>query len=272
MFNSYRRFLLCRRYQKDIWGYIIGKHKTVNFAWVKVWPNVEDVPHLAKKKWLLQDVSKRLSATGFWFLGFSFEIIRRMKKKWPWKMKNWMRFFFLTKILRLFYGNLKKHWFKNICNNCIAKNINAIFLFMKLLEFWLPMFIYWIGFAPTLFTAKDWVNKGLIKVNNKICWNDWQPIKLYDFISFDVTLWKFITLNLVKLFFYGSKAARWRRCISSKIWSLKKVTRAHFISFPDYFFVDIRTFSVYWWREALPSSIKFYFSVNISNILKYVTI
>lgn len=272
MFNSYRRFLLCRRYQKDIWGYVISKHKTVNFAWVKVWPNVENVPHLAKKKWLLQDFSKKLSVTGFWILGFSFEIIRRMKKKWPWKMKNWMWFFFLTKILWLFYGNLKKHWFKNICNACIAKKVNAIFLFIKLLEFWLPMFIYWIGFAPTLFTAKDWVNKGLIKVNNKTSWNDWQPIKLYDFISFDITLWKFIALNLVKIFFYGSKSARRRKCISSKIWSFEKLTRAHFISFPDYFFIDIWTFSVYWWREALPSSIKFYFSVNISNILKYVTI
>jgi len=51
-------------------------------------PNVENVPHLAKKKRLLQDFSKRLSATGFRVLSFSFEIIRRMKKRRPRKMKN----------------------------------------------------------------------------------------------------------------------------------------------------------------------------------------
>ena len=272
MFNSYRWFLLCRRYQKDIWGYIISKHKTVNYAWIKVRPNVENVPHLAKKKWLVQDISKWLNALGFRALGFSFEILGRMKKTRPWKMKNRMRFFFLTKILWLFYGNLKKHKFKNICNMCIAKKSQAMFLFIKLLEFWLPMFIYWIGFAPTLFTAKEWVNKGLIKINNKTCWNDWQLLKLYDFVTFDVSLWKFIFLNLIKIFFYASKAAWWRKCISSKIWSLKWITRAHFISFPDYVFIDIWTFSFYWWREAFPSAIKFYFSVNISNILKYVTI
>lgn len=272
MFSSYRRFLLCWRYQKDIWGYIISKHKTVNYARIKVWPNVENVPHLAKKKRLVQDISKRLNALGFRALGFSFEIIWWMKKWWPWKMKNRMWFFFLTKILWLFYGNLKKHWFKNICNMCIAKKSQAIFLFIKLLEFRLPMFIYWIGFAPTLSTALDWVTKGLIKINNKICWNDWQPLKLYDFVTFDNSLWKFMALNLIKIFFYASKATRWRRCISSKIWSLKRITWAHFISFPDYAFIDVWTFSFYWWREAFPSSIKFYFSVNISNILKYVTI
>ena len=88
MFNNYKRFLICRRYEKDIWGYIISKHKTVNLGRIKARPNVENVPHLAKKKRLLQDFSKKLSATGFRVLSFSFEIIRRMKKRRPRKMKN----------------------------------------------------------------------------------------------------------------------------------------------------------------------------------------
>lgn len=94
MFASYRRFLICWRYQKDIWGYVISKHKTVNFAWVKVWPNVENVPHLAKKKWLVQEFSKWLSLTGFWALGFSFEIIWWMKKNDLEKWKIECDFFF----------------------------------------------------------------------------------------------------------------------------------------------------------------------------------
>jgi len=79
-----------------------------------------------------------------------------------------MRLFFLSKILRIFYGNLKKHKFKNLCNTCIAKKAKAIFLFIKTLEFRLPMFIYRMGFAPSLLTAKNWVISGLIKVNGKI--------------------------------------------------------------------------------------------------------
>jgi len=76
MFNNYKRFLICRRYEKDIWGYIISKHKTINLGRIKIRPNVENVPHLAKKKRLLQDFSKRLSISGFKVLNFSFEIIR----------------------------------------------------------------------------------------------------------------------------------------------------------------------------------------------------
>ena len=58
MFFGYKRFLICKRYEKDIWGYLTAKHKTVNFGRTKVRPNVEDVPHLNKKKRLLQDFAK----------------------------------------------------------------------------------------------------------------------------------------------------------------------------------------------------------------------
>jgi len=64
MYHNSKRFLICRRYEKDIWGYIISKHKTVNLARIKVRPNIENVPNLAKKKRLLQDFSKKLGLTG----------------------------------------------------------------------------------------------------------------------------------------------------------------------------------------------------------------
>lgn len=272
MFSSYKPFLLCRRYDKDIWGYVVSKHKTVNLARTKVRPNVENVPHLAKKKWLLQDFSKKLSVTGFWVLNFSFEIIRWMKKRRPRKMKNWMWFFFLTKILRMFYGNLKKQTFKNFCNSCIAKKSNAIFLFLKIFEFWLPMFIYRIGFSPSLEAATRWVTSGLISVNGKVQTNSWKPVWLYDYVTFDTAIWSSVTSNLVKIFYYGSKAAKRWRCVSTRLWALEKTPRAHFISLPEYTYVDLRTFSFYWWKEAVPNLIWFYFSVNLSNILKYTTI
>lgn len=32
MFSSYKKFLICRRYEKDIWGQVTSKHKIVNLA------------------------------------------------------------------------------------------------------------------------------------------------------------------------------------------------------------------------------------------------
>lgn len=83
------------------------------------------------------------------------------------------------------------------------------------------MFIYRTGLAPSLIAAKNWVTSGLISINNKIIKNTWQPLKLYDFLTFNPKIWPLIINNLTKIFFYGSKAAKRRRCISTKLWSLK---------------------------------------------------
>ena len=272
MFKIFKKFLVCWWYEKDIWGYIIAKHKNANLARTKVRPNIENVPHLAKKKRLLQDFSKWLSSSGFWVLNFSFEIIRRMKKRKPWKMKNWMWFFFLTKILWIFYGNLKKQTFTNYCNICVSKKSQAIFLFLKFFECRLPMFLYWIGFAPSVNGAEEWITKGYVFINNKRVYSIYKIIKLYDFLTFDPILWWKIIWNLTRIFYYGSKATKWRRCVPTKLWSLEKISRAHFISIPNHIYADFRSFSLYWWKEAVPTTLRYYFSVNVANILKYVTI
>jgi hypothetical protein len=62
---------------------------------------------------------------------------------------------------------------------------------------------------------------------------------MYDYITIDPSVWNHITLNLTKIFFYASKAARRRRCVSNKLWSLSREARAHFISLPEYTFVDL---------------------------------
>ena len=134
------------------------------------------------------------------------------------------------------------------------------------------MFIFWIGFATSLSAAEHWVTNGLVSINSKIIKNPWSLLDLYDFVEFNPLLWPIIWNNLVKLFFYASKASRWYRCVPTKLWSLKQIARAHFILSPGYLYTDFWTFNLYWWKESLPSEIKYYFSVNISNIMKYVTI
>ncbi len=82
------------------------------------------------------------------------------------------------------------------------------------------MFIYKTGLAPSLIAACNWVTKGFVYVNSKPMLNPWQSINLYDHIAFDPVIWNKITMNLVKIFFFAAKAARRRRCISTKLWSL----------------------------------------------------
>jgi hypothetical protein len=45
-----KKFLLCRKYEKDIWGDVTARHKTINLGRTKVRPNVANVPHLIKNK------------------------------------------------------------------------------------------------------------------------------------------------------------------------------------------------------------------------------
>jgi len=95
-----------------------------------------------------------------------------------------------------------------------------------------------MGYAPSLITAKFWVTSGLIKVNGKIYLNNWHTVHLHDFVELDPTVWKLTAINLVKILFYGSRAARRRRCISSKLWNLRRISRAHFIGLHNYTYSD----------------------------------
>ena len=95
MISIKKKFLLCWRYEKDIWGDVTAWHKTINLGRIKARPNVNNVPHLSKGWRLLQDFHKRLLIWNVWVLTFSFEIIRRMKKKNDEKWKIECVFFFL---------------------------------------------------------------------------------------------------------------------------------------------------------------------------------
>jgi len=66
------------------------------------------------------------------------------------------------------------------------------------------MFIYRNGFSPSLRLAELWVSSGFVNVNGRVIWNSWKPLNLYDFVTFNPTIWPNIAENLVKTFFYGS--------------------------------------------------------------------
>jgi len=78
MIKTYKKFLMCRRYEKDIWGYIIAKHKKINLARIKTRPNPENLPHMKKKKRFLQDILKPSKFLNLKDLSFSFEIARTL--------------------------------------------------------------------------------------------------------------------------------------------------------------------------------------------------
>lgn len=71
----------------------------------------------------------------------------------------------------------------------MAKKSQAIFLFLKFFECRLPMFLYRIGFAPSVNGAEEWITKGYVYINNKPEHNIYKPIKLYDFLTFVPFLW-----------------------------------------------------------------------------------
>lgn len=59
------------------------------------------------------------------------------------------------------------------------------------------MFIYKTGLAASLIEAISWVTRGYIHINNKPVLNPWYSLKLYDYVSFESTIWKKITTNFV---------------------------------------------------------------------------
>jgi ribosomal protein S4 len=273
MISIKKKFLLCRKYEKDIWGDVTTRHKTINLGWIKARPNVANVPHLIKNKWLLQDFHKWLLIKNVWLLTFSFEIVRRMKKKWPKKMKNWMWFFFLIKILWIFYGNLTRKQFYEKCKICLQKKNRALFNFFKLFEFWLPMFIYWAGFSQSFDLAYQWVKHGHVFVNNSKIINSFFQLKLFDYITFDQKIWKTITTSYTRILFYASWAAKRWRCYSVKYAQSKNwFSRAHFIGTFAFAYPDFWTFSLYWYKQPIPNNFKYYFSINISNVIKHLTL
>ena len=273
MKNKFNWFNLCLRYNKDIWGEVTLKHKLVHFLKSKV--NVRkfklDKPEGEKR--LLDFSSKNEFLWRLNYFSFKFEVKKKFWKKKNKPLKNRMKLFFLTKVVRFFYGNISWKKFIHFCNLCLSSKYHALFWFLQIFEFWAPMFIYWSGLATSYGQASFWLEKGFIQINKKVVWNKWKIVKINDLITFSPEIWTEIKLNYVKILYYAFKSCWWRKCFTwkwSKFGSLFE--RAHFIPCPEYLYFDTWTFSLYWWKNPLPGSFKYYFKLNISNMLKFTTI
>ena len=117
------------------------------------------------------------------------------------------------------------------------------------------------------------MKSGFVTINNKICWDSKKILKLYDFITLNSKIRTTISIHLIKLFFYASWSARWRKCQSSRILEdFSLINRAHFLALPNYVYIDLWNFSIYWWKIPTFINFKYYFPVALMNIVKYVTI
>lgn len=83
-----------------------------------------------KRKRLLENLGKNSVMRGANFLNFSFEIVKKVYKKRRKQYKTRMRLFFLTKMLRSYYGNLPRKKFLKFCQICIKKKSKAFFFFI----------------------------------------------------------------------------------------------------------------------------------------------
>jgi hypothetical protein len=81
MIKLEKNFLLCRKYEKDIWGDTTVRHKMSNFARLKLKKLLFKLNSFAKGNKGLKDFQKRLLIKNVKLLTFSFEIVKRVKKK-----------------------------------------------------------------------------------------------------------------------------------------------------------------------------------------------
>ena len=69
--------------------------------------------------------------------------------------------------LKAYYGNINERQFRNIYRKALAKKGDTTENLISLLESRLDTVIYRAKFAPTVFSARQMINHGHIKVNKK---------------------------------------------------------------------------------------------------------
>ena len=69
--------------------------------------------------------------------------------------------------LKAYYGNINERQFRNIYSKALSKRGDTTENLIALLESRLDTVIYRAKFAPTVFAARQMINHGHIKVNNK---------------------------------------------------------------------------------------------------------
>ena len=72
-----------------------------------------------------------------------------------------------NKNLKAYYGNINERQFRNIYRKALSKRGDTTENLLSLLESRLDTVIYRAKFAPTVFSARQMINHGHIKVNKK---------------------------------------------------------------------------------------------------------
>ena len=124
--------------------------------------------------------------------------------------------------LSFFYGKLAKSHLKKLVKltlkNSKANNVHETILFIKKLETRLDTAIYRTYFAYSFRNARQLISHKKVYVNNKIVQSNSYQLKKGDIISFDASVFDFVTLNI----------------LNSKIWPTP----------PKHLYINYRTFQI----------------------------
>jgi ribosomal protein S4 len=124
--------------------------------------------------------------------------------------------------LSFFYGKLAKSHLKKLVKltlkNSKANNVHETILFIKKLETRLDTVIYRTYFAYSFRNARQLISHKKVYVNNKIVQSNSYKLKKGDIISFDASVFDFVTSNI----------------LNSKIWPTP----------PKHLYINYRTFQI----------------------------
>nr|YP_009327225.1 ribosomal protein S4 [Aphanomyces astaci]AOQ30612.1 ribosomal protein S4 [Aphanomyces astaci] len=176
------------------------------------------------------------------------------KNKRPPKKKLYKERLFAKQQFKNFYGCIPEYQLKNLFKNLkLKKTNNIIQKFIILLESRLDMIIYRSKITKTIFEAKQIINHGKIKINDKIITSSNFILNKGDIISLN-------NFKLSKKFFYKSK-----NIIDNNNIFLKKFrkNKVNYIEFNNKLNICI------FLRKPLFNEIKYPFELNLKLIDEY---
>lgn len=228
-----------------------------------------NVNKLNKKKWILlkknvfwnnkkkENLIKRLKILKNLAIAlkkpfeYKFFLKKFTKNKRPPKKKLYKERLFAKQQFKNFYGCIPEYQLKNLFKNLKKKKTNNIIQkFVILLESRLDMIVYRSRITKTIYEAKQIINHGKIKVNDKIITSSNYMLNRGDIISLN-------NFNNVKKFFYENT--------SNKNVFLKKIkkNKVNYIKYNDK--LNICVFL----RKPLFNEIKYPFDLNLKLVDEY---